>query len=77
MKTEQPEPPWIRLPRSEPTDGAWRQGPDEVWLLEVWLPFWCGADHDIRLAYVEENQPPEGSFWREYLFEVWSQGPDA
>lgn len=64
------EPPWHRYPRSEPTWSGWRQGHSEAWLLETWLPFWCGLAGDQRAAYLR-RWPPPCEAWRVRLLDHW------
>jgi hypothetical protein len=65
-----PEPPWVFHRGSEPTDGCWRQGPEEAWLLDVWLPYWLAASPTERAAYLERHRPV--GLWAVYLTEVWA-----
>lgn len=65
-----PIPPWLYRPGREPVDGCWRQGSEEVWLKEVWLPFWQAASPAVRASYLDRHPPP-GKLWRQYLTEIW------
>ncbi|MET0390758.1 MAG: hypothetical protein ABW321_32595 [Polyangiales bacterium] len=62
---EAPAPPWITYPHSEPEWGGWRQGVSEVWLHQVWLPFWRGLSEAERGEYLT-RWPPDDT-WRERL----------
>ena len=62
------EPPWVAFPESEPW--SFKQGVNEAWLMEVFLPFWKGRTTEERVAYLEK-WPPPSDFWREDLIEKW------
>jgi len=64
------EPPWIAFPENAPWWGGWRQGYGEVWLQNVFLPFWKRLGPGEREEYLERWPPPDED-WREYLTEIW------
>lgn len=63
---EEPDPPWVTYAGSSADWGGWRQGVSEVWLHEVWLPFWKSRSPEQRSAYLARWPPPD-SEWRERL----------
>ena len=62
------EPPWIAFPKSEPW--SFKQGVNEAWLINVFLPYWKRQDAGARHDYLLRWPPPDDS-WREYLTEKW------
>ena len=66
----EPPPPWIYRPGSQPFDGRWRQGIDEPWFVNEWLPFWRNASPAVRSAYLARYPSPDET-WHEYLTEIW------
>lgn len=69
-----PIPPWLYAKGSAPYDGRWRQGNDEPWFLDVWLPFWRGCGPDLRQDYLDRYPAPDEE-WLEYLTEIWVPDP--
>jgi hypothetical protein len=52
-------PPWVMF-RGE--DVGWRQGYQEAWLHEVWLPFWWRLLPGEREIYINKWNIP--AYWR-------------
>jgi hypothetical protein len=62
------QPPWIAVPYSEPW--SFKQGVEEWWLWEVFLPYWRRLSPEDRTDYLRGWPPPQG-YWEEYLLDYW------
>lgn len=69
-QSDQPEPPWIKVPDVDASWAGWRQGAGEDWLCEVWLPFWHSLDDKGRRDYLERYPVPNDD-WQLQLDYFW------
>jgi hypothetical protein len=58
-----PVPPWRAFPGYGPESGGWRQGNGEVWMNEVWSPFWSALPKREREEFLARWQA--SSEWRD------------
>ncbi|HEY9678846.1 MAG TPA: hypothetical protein V6C76_12620 [Drouetiella sp.] len=72
MIQEEPKPPWIVYPNTEPVWSGWRQGLGEHWLRNTWLPYLRSLSQDEKNKYFDRWVPPSRD-WLMYALS-WSQG---
>jgi len=61
-------PPWIAFPGAEPW--SFKQGVNEAWMNQVFLPFWRGLTPEARCAYLDAWPPPH-EYWLECMMSLW------
>ena len=71
-------PPWVVRPGTLPADAVWRQS-GEVWLNDVWRPFWDSLTPQEQACYLALWPPPR-EWWEFYLdpaFQAWLRSDDS
>jgi hypothetical protein len=58
-------PPWKAFPEYGPESGGWRQSSGEIWMNEVWSPFWSALPKEVREEYLARWQA--SAEWRDRL----------
>lgn len=59
------DPPWVMFPDMQPEDLRATQGMEEIWLTEIWWPFWLDLTENERDQHLLRWQATEP--WREHL----------
>jgi len=73
------EPPWIAYPGFPPADTFWRQS-GEIWLHEIWRPYWHQLTETEKAAYLNKWPPPD--VWQRFSidlnpeFKAWLDSTD-
>jgi hypothetical protein len=75
QRGEEVKPPWIVYPDCDcvslgPMWRGWSQGFREVWLHDVWFPFWKKLTEAEKDEYMNK-WPPPSELWDEYLRNKW------
>ncbi len=58
-------PPWVAFGQADAFSSNWRQGNNEYWWRNEWLPFWHGMSAEKRQRYLERHAASDE--WTEYL----------
>jgi hypothetical protein len=62
------KPPWIIFAGAEPW--SFKQGSNELWLSDIFLPYWQRLQPQEREVYLQRWPPPK-DYWLEYLMASW------
>jgi hypothetical protein len=63
------KPPWVCFPEYPPGDFFWREA-GELWMCDVWEPYYQSLDEAQQVAYRERWQVPE-VWWKFYFDPEW------
>jgi hypothetical protein len=73
-KWQQQQPPWIAFPKLKADQLPCNQGAEEVWIDEVWRPFWHALSSEQKTQYLDHWQASKG--WWDAIAFAFEDKPD-